>query len=156
MNSVLSPKGNVERIITYRDGSIEKSILRNRILKQGRIALGKCITNQLDDSFQFYINRMLFGDGGTQGGAKKYVNASRNGLFGVTRMIKPVFGIIDPSVPTQAVFTSVLSFGDATGEIINEMALQMANGDLFSMLTMNDLVKTEEMSITYNWRIHFV
>ena len=39
---------------------------------------------------------------------------------------------------------------------LNEMALQMANGQLYSMTTFPDLNKTEDMQITFNWRLNFI
>jgi hypothetical protein len=99
---------------------------------------------------------MLFGDGGTSGGVPKYVDTSRNGLFGITRALKPVIVTIDPTLPSQVVFTSVLDYEEANGFQINEMALQMNNGDLYSMSTFADLNKTSSMQITWNWKLSFV
>jgi hypothetical protein len=99
---------------------------------------------------------MLFGDGGTSGGTLKYVDTQRTGLFGITRASKPVISQIDPNIPSQVVFTSVLTFDDANGYALNEMALQMSNGDLYSMVTFADLNKTSSMQITFNWRLSFV
>jgi hypothetical protein len=39
---------------------------------------------------------------------------------------------------------------------LNEMALQMANGDLYSMVSFPDLTKTSEMSIIWNWTLSFI
>jgi hypothetical protein len=99
---------------------------------------------------------MLFGDGGTQGGVKKFVNAGREGLFGVTRLSKPALSNLDTSIPAQVIFTSVVRFEDAVGVTLNEMALQMANGELYSLVTFPDLNKTEDLQLTLNWRINFV
>ena len=99
---------------------------------------------------------MLFGDGGTSGGTFKTVETQRNGLFGITRASKPVISTVDPSIQTQVVFTSVLTFDDANGFALNEMALQMANGDLYSMVTFADLNKTSNIQVTFNWRLSFV
>ena len=99
---------------------------------------------------------MLFGDGGTQSGVKKYVNAGREGLFGVTRLSKPVISSIDGSIPTQVILTSVIKFDEIIGVTLNEMALQMADGDLYSMTTFADLNKTEDMQLTLNWKLNFV
>jgi len=54
------------------------------------------------------------------------------------------------------VFTSVLDYDEANGFQINEMALQMNNGDLYSMSTFADLNKTSSMQITWNWKLSFV
>lgn len=149
-------RGDVEIVTDWRDGRREVLDVRNTILLTGRRALCKSLANVIGDSYQFYITRMLFGDGGTQSGVKKYVNAGREGLFGVTRLSKPVIANIDGSIPTQAIFTSVISFDEVVGVTLNEMALQMSNGDLYSMTTFADLNKTEDMQLTLNWRLNFV
>ena len=66
-----------------------------------------------------------------------------------------VISTIDPNTSSQVTFTSVIAFGDIVGVVINEMALQMSNGDLYSMTTSPDLNKTAEMQITFNWVISF-
>lgn len=128
----------------------------NTILKTGRVALAKLISRSFKDVPNFYVNRMIFGDNGTAGGVPKFVNEDRQGLFGLTVVSKPVVASIDPAVPTQAVFTSVVAFGEANSVALNEMALQMANGDLYSMLTFPDLNKTSGMEVVVNWRISYV
>ncbi len=148
--------GIVERIIEYKDGTKEVSEIKNTILKKGREALAKSLANQIGSSYDFFINRMLFGDGGTDGGTLKYVDFQRTGLFGITRASKPVIRQIDSNITSQVIFTSVLTFDDANGYALNEMALQMSNGDLYSMVTFADLNKTSSMQITYNWRLSFV
>ena len=148
--------GDVEVILDWKDGRRNSFDIENTILLAGRRALCKSLANQIGDSYQFYITRMLFGDGGTQSGVKKYVNAGRTGLFGVTRLSKPVIAGIDGSIPTQVILTSVIAFDDIIGVTLNEMALQMANGDLYSMTTFADLNKTEDMQITFNWRLNFI
>jgi len=62
----------------------------------------------------------------------------------------------DTSVTAQVIFTSVILFSEGVGLTLNEMALQMANGDLFSMTTFPDLNKTSDMQITFNWRLNFI
>jgi len=148
--------GYVTVNIEYKDGRQEKREFKNTILRKGREALAKSLANDLGDTYQFYVNRMLFGDGGTAGGSVKYVDTVRNGLFGITRASKSVIAQVDPNIPSQVVFTAVLGFSDANGYAINEMALQMSNGDLYSMATFLDLNKTDQMQITWNWRISFV
>ncbi len=156
INEEVKIYGEVERIIQYEDGRIETSVIKNTILTKGREALSKTLGNFVGDTPQFFITRMLFGDGGTQDGVKKYVNEGRNGLFGVTRLTKPVISGLDAQVNTKVIFTSVINFDEANDVTLNEMALQMASGDLYSMLTFNDLNKSSDMSITFNWRINFV
>jgi hypothetical protein len=155
-NSEIFAVGDVEIIQDWKDGRKNLFDVNNTILLTGRRALCKSLANQIGDSYQFYITRMLFGDGGTQSGVKKYVNAGREGLFGVTRLSKPVISSIDGSIPTQVILTSVITFNEIIGVTLNEMALQMSNGDLYSMTTFADLNKTEDMQITFNWRLNFV
>jgi hypothetical protein len=148
--------GDVEIITEYRGGLRERIDTPNTILLNGRRALAKSLANIVNDSYDYYITRMVFGDGGTTDGVKKYVNASRNGLFGVTQVSKPVMSNLDTSVPAQVIFTTVIRFDEAIGVTLNEMALQMANGELYSMTTFPDLNKTEDMQITFNWRLNFI
>jgi hypothetical protein len=152
----IKTKGDVEMIIDYKSGNQEIIDFPNTVLSAGRQALALTLANQLGDDFQFYITRMLFGDGGTQGGVKKYVNSGRNGLFGVTRLSKPVLANIDTNLNTQVIFTSVITYDELVGVVLNEMALQMANSNLYSMVTFSDLTKTAEMQITFNWRLSFI
>lgn len=148
--------GYVTAQIDYKDGRKETIEFKNTILRKGRESLAKSLANDIGDTYQFYVNRMLFGDGGTAGGIVKYVDSQRNGLFGITRASKSIIAQVDPNIPSQVVFTAVLSFNDANGYALNEMALQMSNGDLYSMVTFLDLNKTDQMQITWNWRISFV
>ena len=157
INENLKVYGEVEKIIEYKNSpKVEVEVFKNTILTTGRQALAKTLGNFVGDTPEFFITRMIFGDGGTQDGVKKYVNEGRNGLFGVTRLTKPVIASLDPDITTKVIFTSVITFDDANAVALNEMALQMASGDLYSMITFNDLNKTSEMQITWNWRLSFV
>ena len=129
INSQILSLGDIEIIQEWKDGRRNSYDIENTILLTGRRALCKSLANQIGDSYQFYITRMLFGDGGTQSGVKKYVNAGREGLFGVTRLSKPAIAGIDGSIPTQVILSSVITFDEIIGVTLNEMALQMANGD---------------------------
>lgn len=152
----IESQGEIEMIIDYKDGRQEKTRFRNTVVRNGRLALAKMLTNEIGDKFSFFIIRMLFGDGGTQNGVKKFVNTDRNGLFGVTRLSKPIIASRDDVVKTQASFTSVITYDEAVGIVLNEMALQMFNEDLFCMSTFPDLNKTSEMQITFNWQLNFI
>jgi hypothetical protein len=156
VNEGLKPCGFVQGIIEYDTG--EKKIIEfpNTVLARGREALAASLANELGTSYNFYINRMLFGDGGTAAGSTKYVSSDRNGLFGITQASKPVISVVDPNIPSQVIFTSVIAFSEANGVALNEMALQMATGDLYSMVTFPDLNKTSSMQLTFNWRLSFV
>lgn len=149
-------KGDVQGIIEYDSGEIRVIEFPNTVLITGKNAMASALANMIGDNFNFYISRMVFGDGGTAGGSTKFVNASRNGLFGVTRVSKPVIASIDQNISTQVIFTSVISKEEGNGYPLNEMALKMANDDLYSMVTFPDLNKTNNMQITWNWRMSFV
>lgn len=156
LNDKVEAQGHIQMIIEFDSGESQTIEFKNLVLSKGREALAACLANEIETTYNFYINRMIFGDGGTAGGATKYVSASRNGLFGITQASKPVIASIDPNIPSQVVFTSVVSYSEANGAVLNEMALQMANGDLYSMATFPDLTKTPQMQITWNWRLSFV
>ena len=53
-------------------------------------------------------------------------------------------------------FTAVVAKTDPYVGVMNEMALQMANGDLYSMVTFPDLTKTSLMQLTWSWDISFL
>jgi len=153
--AIIRPKGDIEMIIKYAD-STEHIYFPNAVLRKGREALASSLANDFGNSYNFFISRMLFGDGGTSSGSPKFIDTSRNGLFGITRAVKPIIVTIDPALPSQIVFTSVLDYEEANGFTLNEMALQMNNGDFYSMSTFADLNKTSSMQITFNWRLAFV
>lgn len=156
MNEFIQIKGDVQRITEYSDGRIEIVEFPNTILKKGREAMASSLANDFGASYPYFIHRMLFGDGGTVDGQTKYVDTHRNGLFGLTRATKPVISRVDTNIPSRVVFTSVLAFDDANGYALNEMALQMSNSDLYSMVTFADINKTSDMQITYNWIISMI
>lgn len=156
MDDILCPKGAVELIIKNKNGDISTINFHNTVLNGGKEALAASLANSFGNTYNYFINRMFFGDGGTQGGVKKYVNASRTGMFGFVRAIKPVIATIDPNIRSQVVFTSILDFDDANGYTINEMALEMNNGTLYSLATFADLSKTSSLQLTWNWRIYYL
>ena len=149
-------KGEVEAIKQYKNGDIEKFLVHNTILRTGRNALANSLANQYGDQYDYYISQMIFGENGTSSGTPKYVNTERNGLFGVTILSKGVISSVDVNIPSMVTFTSVVAFGDANGHNLNEMALRMNSGDLYSMVTFADLGKTSNIQIIFNWRISFV
>lgn len=148
--------GEVDIIAEDINGNKTIYEIKNTILLNGRMVMSKVLANDIGETFQYYVSRMIFGDGGTIDGVKKYVNANREGLFGVTRLSKPVLSNLDTSVPAQVIFTSVIKFDEAVGISLNEMALQLANGTLYSMTTFPDLNKTSELQLTLNWRINML
>lgn len=158
IESAIKVKGDVQMIIRYEDGREEILEFPNTILVTGRQALASSLAKSFGGSYDYYITRMLFGIGGTDGmGNKKVVSPSRNGLFNQITS-KPVIAAVDPDVPSQVVFTSVLPANDpaTNNQVLNEMALQMGTGDLYSMVTFPNLTKTASMQIVWNWRISFL
>jgi len=149
-------KGDVQAIVERKDGAKEVIEFRNTILQTGREALALSLANMIGDDFDFFVNRMIFGDGGTTGGSPKVVSADRNGLFGAARVNKPVVANIDAATGTQVIFTSVVSFDEGNGYDLNEMALMMQNGNLYSMATFPGISKTAQTQITFNWRLSFI
>lgn len=156
MKESMTCRGDV-KVVLERDGQQEVIEFRNTILKTGREALALSLANRVGDDFDFFINRMLFGDGGTTGsGSPKSVDSERNGLFGSTRVSKPVVANIDPNNSSQVIFTSVLAYSEGNGFTLNEMALQMHSGDLYSMATFPGITKTPQMQVTFHWRLSFI
>ena len=156
MKEGLGCRGDVEADIEFVGGGVEKIAFRNTILRTGREALALCLANKIGNDFDFFISRMLFGDGGVVGSSPKTVPTDRNGLFGNTRVNKPVVANIDPNNASQLVLTSVVSFDEGNGFDLNEMALKMNNGDFYSMATFPGISKTKEMQITWRWRLSFI
>lgn len=149
-------RGYIQMVVGYEDGKSETLEFHNAILKKGREALALSLANRIGPDFDFFINRMLFGDGGATGSVPKMVQVDRNGLFGTTRISKPVVANIDINNESQVIFTSVVGFNEGNGFNLNEMALQMQNGDLYSMATFPGISKTQQMQLTFNWRISFL
>lgn len=149
-------KGEVRGVIEYDDGRTEVLEFKNAILRTGSSALASSLANEVSDSFDFFISRMVFGDGGTQSGVPKTVSTERNGLFGSARVVKPVISNIDPTNSRRAIFTSVISRDEGNGFTLNEMGLQMNNGDFYSMATFGGVSKSSIMQITWTWSLTFI
>ena len=158
MNSELKTKGTVERIIQYRDGTIEKCNVENTVLISGQQALIAGLAGQYGNYYNYFISNMVFGNGGTDGSNKPYiVPITQNKLFcGTPLSSKAVMSTIDSNIPTQLVCSTFLTWSDCAGYSINEMALVMNSGDFYSMTTFAPLSKTSNMQITWNWRISFI
>ena len=61
----IKTKGEVEMIITYDDDRPDKTVnFSNTVLLKGRQALANSLANVVGDTYDFFISRMLFGDGG--------------------------------------------------------------------------------------------
>lgn len=148
--------GTVSIEIQWKDGKKEVKEFSNRVLRSGRIAQTKALANDFGSSFEYFVIGISFGSGGTAGGSPRYIDDTRTGLFGPTITTKPVISSINSDMPTQVVFTSVLAFDEAVGDIVNEMALKLASDDYYSMATFGDITKTSSMQLTFNWKINFV
>lgn len=148
-------QGDVEIIIQNRNG--EQNILwwKNAILTNAKEAQANALCNNIGQSYQFYIEKMIFGTNGqlTVGGARRTVSVGMNGLFGSTLVSKNVLSTVNPQKRNQAIFTAVIGFEEGNGSIINEMALVMKNGDLFSMVTSGGISKDSSVQFIVNWRI---
>ena len=156
LEECLKPKGEVEIIIDYDDGHREIINKKNAVVRKAKEAHVLGLVNQIGDSWDYYIDKMLFGTNGTLSGVPKVVEDTRNGLFGTTLLSKSVASIVNPSVATQAIFSTVVTFSEGNGSTLNEMALQMKNGDIYSMITLAGIAKTSSVQITFNWRLSFV
>lgn len=154
--SCITPVGDVDMEILHADGRVELRSVKNTVLRKGREALASSLANQIGNSYDFFVHRMIFGNGGTDGSVPKFVDSQRNGLFGVTVASKGVIATISDDTPSQVVFTSVLTFDEGNGYSLNEMALRMNTGNLYSMTTFPDLTKTSTIQITFNWNLNFI
>jgi hypothetical protein len=125
-------------------------------LRAGREALAASLANEIGDSYDFFITRMIFGDSGVTGGVPKHVSSDRNGLFGITRINKPVIATIEPTIRSQVLFTAIIDKTEGNGLYLSEMALVMNNDDLYSMATFPELGKTSQMAINWSWRLSVV
>ena len=152
----IKQRGDIEIIIDHKDGRQESFWVKNAILQNAKNANANAVANAIGANYQYYIDQMIFGTNGTLSGAPKVVNASRNGLFGSTLVSKPVMSTVNPSVLNQAIFTSVMGFDEGNGSVINEMALVMKNGMLYSMATLGGISKSSSIQIVFNWRLTFV
>lgn len=151
----IRPIGEIE-IKILEDGKEEIKIVKNTVLNKGKEALARGLAGDIGTSFQFFVCKLQFGSNGTSGGVPKFVDATRNGLFGPVLLSKNTIATIDPASPTKTTFSAILTFNDLIGSTINELALQMANDNLYSMATFNDLTKTATIQITFSWSIFYV
>lgn len=152
----IASHGNIFVTVINKDGTTAQLAVKNKVLLTGRSALASSLANQFDGMFNFYIARILFGSNGTVGGAPRYVDDGLDGLFGPVTLTKPVIASIDPTFPSLVTFTTTIQFSELIGQVINEMALEMATGDLFSMATFGDINKTSTMQLVWSWRISWI
>ncbi len=155
LTNFVALKGKISIVIEDDTGYKHDILIDNTVLDAGRAALAKSLANDFDDSYQFYIKAIRFGNGGTAGGVPITVTSNRTGIFGTVVAEKSIISVVNPNLLSQAVFTTVLKFQEAN-ENINELALVMANDSLYSLATFGGISKTSSMQITFNWRLSFV
>lgn len=153
INDCVRSVGEVEIRLRHRGGREDVVLVKNAVVNAARNAQANALCNQIGSSFQFYVDRMIFGTNGTLGGAPKVVEASRNGLFGPTLVSKQVLSAVNPNALNQAMFTAVMGFDEGNGSIINEMGLLMKSGDLYSMATLGGISKDSTVQVIFNWKI---
>lgn len=156
LNECVKIRGDVDVTIDHSDGRQDKFTVQNAILVNAKNSHANALCNDIGQTFQYYISNMIFGTNGTLSGAPKSVDANRTGLFGSTLVNKAVMSTVNPQMLNQAIFTAVIGFDEGNGNIINEMALVMKNGDLYSMVTLGGISKDSTIQITFNWRLTFV
>lgn len=149
-------QGTVDMIIEYQNGKKECRSWNNTVLNNGKSVLASTLAGEIGSTFSFYVCKMVFGDNGTIGGVPRFVDTSRQGLFGPAVISKSVIANIDPTNPTQVVFTAIMTYDDAVDATLNEMGLQLADESYYSIATFGDITKTSLMQITWNWRMSFV
>jgi len=154
--SGIKARGDVQALIEHASGRVDVIEFPNTVLMAGRNALASSLANSFNGNYPFYISRMVFGTGGTANGSPKFVSTDRIALYGSIAASKPVVATVDPNVPSQVILTSILTVNDANSSVLSEMALQMGNDELYSMVTFPDLTKTDQMQITWSWRLSFV
>ena len=152
----IKSSGKVFLTIINKNGTASQMAVRNKVVLSGRSALASVVANDFEGPFSFYIARVLFGNSGTVSGTPRFVEDTQTGLFGPVILAKPVIATIDPLATSQVTFTTTVTFGELIGFAINEMALEMANGDLFSMTTFGDVNKTSTMQLIWNWRLNWI
>lgn len=152
----INSRGTIQFKTDFDDGTFSTSLVKNKILLGGRRSLAKTIGNLTGGNFQFYIARMLFGVNGTLNGSVKKVEENRTSLFGPIALAKPVIVSYDEDRPDQVIYTSVINKSELINQTINEIALEMANGELFSMATFGNVTKTGQMAITWNYKIVYL
>lgn len=168
-NELVKAKGSIKIDIEYNNGKKFTQLCDNVVLISGREALAKSLTNTLGTCPAattnsigelvpaLYINAMIFGNQGVDGTlTPKVVSPARTTLYGPAIASKPVNSYVDGTVTTNAVFVATLLYGDAVGYNVNEMALQLSDNTLYSMVTYPNLSKTADMQVTFTWTLSFV
>lgn len=156
-SSYIKAIGAVRAIIEYENGKKITIDTPNTVLTVGRSALINTLINNTAPYTNLYVSTMVFGDNGVDGsGTPKIVSADRTGLYGPVQASKPVVSTANIDNPAQAIFTSVLTYSDANGLELSEMALVLNSGVYYSMVTFPTISKTSSMQITWNWAVTMV
>ena len=156
VSDCIKMRGDVDIIIDNIYGNREFFSVKNAILTTAKNPHANALCNEIGQTYQYYISDMIFGTNGTLSGAPKVVEASRTGLFGATLISKSVISTVNSQALNQAIFTAVVGFDEGNGNVINEMALVMKNGDLYSMVTLGGISKDSTIQVTFNWRITWI
>lgn len=147
----LGMRGEISVRIDYFDGRPpEHRAFTNTILDNARKMWANFLANKESQAF---ISHMVFGDGGVHQNSKRQVKPEMRELFGITRVSKPVIAQTDPDNSKQVIFTAVVSKEEGNGHPLTEMGLKLSTGELFSLATFLELNKTEQMQLTWNWRL---
>lgn len=141
--------GGVQIVMDYRNSDREIRYFPNTILDNARHVVANFLGGHEQD--HVFVQSMIFGDGGLDDKeVKRAVNPNRTALFGVSRIKKPV---VSQVVKFAALYTSVITWEEANGLFLSEMALQMSDESLFSLVTFPPLGKTDQMQLTFNWEV---
>lgn len=153
MIETINTEGIVEFVITNEEtGEIVLKEKKNTVLTIGKSILARTLANDLTSLV--YVSHMVFGQGGESGNIPRVVDPGRSSLFNsITGTQVAVASGWSSDYPTRVTFSASLGSSIANGYVINEAALQLSNGDLFSMITFGGLTKTSSLSFTLNWTI---
>jgi hypothetical protein len=134
---------------------VEKFTFKNQLLNPGRRFL---LSNLIPrpSSSPIFIKSILFADGGTHNNEVRMVEPEMEHPFGVIRMRKEVISQVNPEVPTEALFSVTVGENEGNDFTLNEMGLELSNGDLFSLATFPDFNKTSQMALDWSWSVCFV
>jgi len=154
MQDKILVRGHIIGKIRYLNGSVEHFDFPNTVLNCAKVRMADFLINESPKPI--HITHVLFGDGAFEAGEKKEPSPTRTSLFGIVRANKKVVRQVDPEIPTQLIFSITLENEDANGHVLNEMALQMNDGELFSISTFPNLTKTDDFAVDWLWIVNFV
>ena len=153
--SYIYPKGYIDIIVeNMESGKIIHRERQNTVLLTGRSALARGLANEFTGTFEFYVNSMVFGTSGEDANVPRKVDPGRESLYSSSEAAEvSVTKDWSADYPDRSTFTGKLLTTHAVGLTLNEAALKLANGDLFSMVTFGGLSKTNQLQFTLNWTI---